>query len=119
MFSVIEVAAPRTDGRLRLSTRRGKQFNSMVQKNRDPLNGAVREDVLLSQADADQLGIANGDPIVLRSEAGIMRGRCRIAPIAPGNAQVHWPEGNVLVKRGVCDPECGIPDFNAWVTIEK
>jgi molybdopterin-dependent oxidoreductase alpha subunit len=117
-FSVIEIAAPRTDGRLRLSTRRGKQFNSMVQNRRDPLNGAVREDVLLSQADADRLGIANGDPIVLRGEAGAMNGRCRIAPIAPGNVQVHWPEGNVLVKRGVCDPECGIPDFNAWVTIE-
>ncbi|MFN0086783.1 MAG: FdhF/YdeP family oxidoreductase [Blastocatellia bacterium] len=118
-FSRIEIPAPGADGRLRLSTRRGKQFNSMVQSRRDPLNGAVRDDVLISQADADRLALANGDAIVLRGEAGSLRGRCHIAPIAPGNVQVHWPEGNVLIRRGVCDPECGIPDFNAWVTIEK
>jgi hypothetical protein len=48
-----------------------------------------------------------------------LRGCCRIAPIAHGNIQVHWPEGNVLVKRGVRDPECGIPDFNALVEVRR
>src|ERR1041384_5425665 len=32
-------------GRFALSTRRGKQFNSMVHRDRDPLNGALRDDV--------------------------------------------------------------------------
>ena len=117
-FSLLVVDAPARDGRLRLSTRRGKQFNSMVQNARDPLNGALRDDVFLSREDAERLGLADGAPLLVRGEAGSMRGRCRIVPIAPGNVQVHWPEGNALVRRGICDPECGIPDFNAWVTIE-
>ena len=118
-FSVIEIAAVGVNGKLRLSTRRGKQFNSMVQQDRDPLNGARRDDVLLSAADAERLGLRDGDAILLRNEIGELRGHCRIAPLAPGNVQVHWPEGNVLLRRGVCDPECGIPDYNATVEIAR
>lgn len=118
-FSVIEIEAATADGRLRLSTRRGKQFNSIVHQQRDPLNGARREDVLMSATDAQNLGLADGDAIILRNEIGELRGRCRIAVIAPGNVQAHWPEGNVLIRRGVCDPECGIPDYNATVIIER
>ncbi|MGH9800998.1 MAG: molybdopterin dinucleotide binding domain-containing protein, partial [Blastocatellia bacterium] len=116
-FSVIEIKPADDDGKLRLSTRRGKQFNSMIQNQRDPLNGAWREDVLMNEADAARRGIADGDSIIVRGEVGQLQGRCRFAPIAPGNVQVHWPEGNALVKRGVCDPECGIPDYNATVEI--
>ncbi|MBL8191331.1 MAG: FdhF/YdeP family oxidoreductase [Acidobacteria bacterium] len=118
-FSIIEIQTKSEDGKLRLSTRRGKQFNSMIQNRRDPLNGARREDVLMNETDATRLGIAEGDSILVRSEVGELRGRCHFAPIAPGNVQVHWPEGNVLVKRGVCDPECGIPDYSALVEIEQ
>jgi len=118
-FSIIEIQTKSNDGKLRLSTRRGKQFNSMIQNRRDPLNGARREDVLINETDAARLGIAEGDAILVRSEVGELRGRCHFAPIAPGNVQVHWPEGNVLVKRGVCDPECGIPDYNSLVEIER
>jgi anaerobic selenocysteine-containing dehydrogenase len=101
----------------RLTTRRGKQFNTIVHSERDPLNGARRDDVLISKADAAMLGLANGDPVVVRSSVGEMRGRCMIAPITPGNVEVHWPEGNVLIQRGVRDEECGIPDFNATVEV--
>lgn len=118
-FSAIELAAKTPAGQFRLSTRRGKQFNSMVQHDRDPLNGAHREDVLMNADDAQRLGWQEGAVIRLHNEIGEWRGRCRFAPIAPGNVQVHWPEGNVLLKRGVCDPECGIPDFNATVEIER
>lgn len=116
-FSMIQIEEPMSDGKLRLSTRRGKQFNSIVHRNRDPLNGARRDDVLMNEEDARRLGLADGDAVIVRGEVGEMRGRCRFAAIAPGNVQVHWPEGNVLVKRGVCDPECGIPDFNALVEV--
>jgi molybdopterin-dependent oxidoreductase alpha subunit len=118
-FSTIEIAHTTKDGRLRLSTRRGKQFNSIVHQQRDPLNGSQRDDILISQADAQRLGLKDGDAIVIRSESGQLQGTCRIAPITPGNVQAHWPEGNVLIKRGVCDPECGIPDFNALVEISR
>jgi molybdopterin-dependent oxidoreductase alpha subunit len=118
-FSAIKIEPPASDGRLRLSTRRGKQFNSIIHKDRDPLNDARRNDVLMNEADAERLGLRDGDAIIVRGEAGELRGHCRIAPIAAGNAQAHWPEGNVLVRRGVCDPECGIPDYNSMVEIER
>jgi molybdopterin-dependent oxidoreductase alpha subunit len=118
-FSVIEIEAPTHDGKLRLSTRRGKQFNSIVHRDRDPLNGARRDDILMNESDARRLGLRDNDPILVRSEVGELRGRCRISPIAAGNVQAHWPEGNVLVKRGVADPECGIPDYNATVDVQR
>lgn len=118
-FSVIKVETEVATSKLRLSTRRGKQFNSMVHKNRDPLTGARREDVLMSKEDAGRIGVLDGEEVLLTSTAGKLRGRCKIAPIAPGNLQVHWPEGNVLIERGVSDPECGMPDFNTEVEIER
>jgi anaerobic selenocysteine-containing dehydrogenase len=63
--------------------------------------------------------IADGDAVLLISSAGQMHGRARISPIATGNLQVHWPEGNVLIERGVSDPECGIPDYNTLVEIKR
>jgi predicted molibdopterin-dependent oxidoreductase YjgC len=118
-FSVIEIDSTANDGKLRLSTRRGKQFNSIVHRDRDPLNGARRDDVLMNEEDALKLGLRDGAAVIVRSDAGALRGHCRIAPIAAGNVQVHWPEGNALIKRGVSDPECGVPDYNATVEIER
>lgn len=118
-FSVIKIEQEAPSPKLRLSTRRGKQFNSMVHRSLDPLTGARREDVLMSKQDAERIGVADDDRVLLTSTVGQMRGRCLIAPIAPGNVQVHWPEGNVLIERGVSDPECGIPDFNTEVAIER
>jgi predicted molibdopterin-dependent oxidoreductase YjgC len=43
-------------GKFYLSTRRGEQFNSMVQRAFDPLTGASRNDVFISQEDAIRLG---------------------------------------------------------------
>ncbi len=106
------------DGKFRLSTRRGKQFNSMVHRAIDPLTGARRDDVLMNDSDAKRLGLVDGDAVTLTSSIGSLKGRCRIAPISAGNVQVHWPEGNVLIERGVTDPECGIPDYNTVVNIE-
>jgi molybdopterin-dependent oxidoreductase alpha subunit len=109
------VEAP--EGRLRLTTRRGKQFNSMVQERKDALTGAAREAVLISAADAAGLGVADGDRVVLRSGSGELAGTVLIAPVKPGNVQVHWPEGNVLIDRRTRSPESGIPDYNAWVEV--
>jgi len=118
-FSFIRVNEEHATTKLKLSTRRGKQFNSMVHRDRDPLTGARRDDVLMSKEDASRIGVADGDEVVLTSSIGKMKARCLIAPIAPGNVQVHWPEGNVLIERGRFDSECGIPDFNTEVEIER
>jgi molybdopterin-dependent oxidoreductase alpha subunit len=117
-FAELELPAPEPeDGRLRLSTRRGKQFNSMVQERGDALTGAARESVLISAADAERLGLEDGAQVVVRSDHGELRGRILIAPIAAGNVQLHWPEGNALIGPGR-SPEAGIPDYNARVSIE-
>ncbi|MCL5998439.1 MAG: FdhF/YdeP family oxidoreductase [Chloroflexi bacterium] len=100
-----------------LSTRRGKQFNSMVQGARDPLNGAKREDVFMSAEDAQSLSVREGDWVLLRSGSGELRGRVKLVPIKPRNIQVHWPEGNVLLRRDTYDPACGVPDYNALVQV--
>jgi predicted molibdopterin-dependent oxidoreductase YjgC len=109
----------RREGSFFVSTRRGKQFNSMVQRERDPLTGARREDVFISEEDARRLGIASGDPIRLVSRAGAYVGRARLDAIKPGNLEVHWPEGNVLLCRDEVDPASHEPDYNATVTVEK
>jgi predicted molibdopterin-dependent oxidoreductase YjgC len=58
------------EGRFILSTRRGKQFNSIVWGEHDALTGAKRDEVFISQRDADRLGLKEGDPVLLRSESG-------------------------------------------------
>ena len=105
-------------GRFSVATRRGKQFNSMVQERKDAITGAVREAVLMSQTDAQQLGLKDGDAVILKNDLGELRGRVYIAPIKPGNLQVHWPEGNVLLDRSKRSKE-GVPDYNTLVHLEK
>lgn len=105
------------EGRFHLSTRRGKQFNSMVQAQRDPLTGAFRDHVFMSEADARRLGLTDGDPVTLRSDVGEFRGRCRVSAMKERNLQVFWPEANPLIRRDVVEPRCGIPDFNAVVEV--
>jgi molybdopterin-dependent oxidoreductase alpha subunit len=102
----------------RLSTRRGKQFNSMIQRDVDPLTGAGRDDVLISPDDLTRLGLADGDQVELRSSSGSFRGRLKAAPMRPGNLEVHWPEGNTLLSPNAIDPESMEPDYNATVTLE-
>jgi molybdopterin-dependent oxidoreductase alpha subunit len=118
------VRPPSTDlppGHFLVSTRRGRQFNSMVQAEVDPLNGAHRDAVLMDGDDARQLGLEEGDPIVLRSPVGTYNGRVRLARLARSSLQVHWPEGNVLIESGPDHREPGskTPDYNAVVTVEK
>jgi molybdopterin-dependent oxidoreductase alpha subunit len=105
-------------GRFFVSTRRGKQFNSMVQRDIDPLTGADRDEILVGDADLARLGLAAGARVTLRSPSGAFTGRLRLAPIRDGNLEVHWPEGNVLLAGAAHDPESLEPDYNTAVTIE-
>jgi molybdopterin-dependent oxidoreductase alpha subunit len=108
-----------TEGRVYVSTRRGKQFNSMVQHRVDPLTGAARDDVLISAEDAARLRIANGDRVRLTSAVGRFEGRARIDAIKAGNVEVHWPEGNGLLSREEIDAASKEPDYNAVVQVER
>ena len=90
----------------------------MVQADKDGLTGALREHVLLSAHDADRLGLRDGSPVLVRSDHGQLRGVARVGPIRAGDVQVHWPEGNVLLARGVRSPESAVPDYNARVRVD-
>jgi predicted molibdopterin-dependent oxidoreductase YjgC len=117
-FSLVEPHDPRPpEGRLLLSTRRGKQFNSMVVADRDPLTGAGRDALFLSALDAGRLGVADGVPVVVRSEAGEVAARVRIAPLRPGNVQMFFPECNALIRAGVRDEPSRVPDYSAVVEV--
>jgi molybdopterin-dependent oxidoreductase alpha subunit len=107
------------EGRFVVTTRRGKQFNSMVHELEDALTGAAREAVMISPADARRLGLANGDRVVLRNDLAEYHGRALIAPVQPGNLEIHWPEGEVLIDSRRRSPLSGIPDYNAIVSIER
>jgi molybdopterin-dependent oxidoreductase alpha subunit len=105
-------------GAFHLSTRRGKQFNSIIQAEVDGLTGAARDHVLISAEDVARLGLAENQRIRVVNEHGSFVGRVRTAAITPGNLQMHWPEANVLIAAGPVDPAALVPDYNAVVTIE-
>jgi molybdopterin-dependent oxidoreductase alpha subunit len=116
-FSAIELPEKQiADGRFLLSTRRGKQFNSMVLDDTDPLNGARRDHVLMAREDAERLGLRAGDAVLLRNARGEFRGRVRIDRIKPGCLQGYWPELNGLIAAGCLDAS-GVPDYNADVEV--
>jgi len=106
-------------GSFLLATRRGKQFNSMIQRDHDPLTGADRDHIFMSPWDAERLGLSEDDPILLRSEAGTFRGRVFIDEVTEGTLQGHWPEVNPLISAGITEPSGGVPDYNARVTVER
>ena len=102
-----------------MSTRRGKQFNSLIYAEVDPLTGAARDAVFMNPEDAADLRLANDDRILLENQVGRMEGREFFAPIARGNLQIHWPEGNVLIPHGIVDKGGGVPDYNTRVRVKK
>lgn len=102
-----------------LSTRRGKQFNTIIHREIDPLTGAPRDAVFMHPEDAAELHLARGDRVALSNEVGRFEGHVFPVILARGNLQVHWPEGNVLIRRGVVDGVGGVPDYNAMVRVER
>jgi anaerobic selenocysteine-containing dehydrogenase len=109
------------DGQFVVTTRRGKQFNSIVHGALDPLTGAARDAVFIDAGDATALGLDDGDPVRLRSEVGVLDGYLRVVRLPPRSLQVHWPEGNALIPAGPRHREPGskVPAYEAVVTIER
>ena len=107
------------EGKFYLTTRRGKQFNSMTFGKTDRLMGTDRRDIIfIASEDAEKLNLENGTSINVRSETGAMKAIIHLAPVKSGTLQAYWPEANVLISRRA-DPVSGEPDYNAEVWIEK
>ncbi len=109
----------KAEGLFYVTTRRGKQFNSMIYSDHDPFNQAERYDVLMNEEDGKKYGIGQGEAIVVYNKHGLFHGKARFVEIKPGNIQVHWPEGNVLIPKGVYEQYAGIPEYNTAVIVEK
>jgi molybdopterin-dependent oxidoreductase alpha subunit len=105
------------EGHFVLSTRRGKQFNTMVWNDVDPLTGARRDALFVAAGDATALGVAEGAAVLVRSQFGEMHARVHVAPIRPGNVQAFFPEANPLLAPARRDPISGVPDYNAVVEV--
>jgi molybdopterin-dependent oxidoreductase alpha subunit len=121
-FRVVEIPQLRKNrpaGLFEVSTRRGKQFNTLIYAEIDPLTGAARDAIFISPDDASSLHLKQDDRIALVNELGRYEGRVFIAAIAPGNLQVMWPEGNIIIRRGAVDTMGGVPDYNCQIRIEK
>jgi predicted molibdopterin-dependent oxidoreductase YjgC len=120
LFSVVDI--PRIDvpaGRFLLTLRRGKQFNSMTHGRRDPLTrGSERTALLLDERDMVELGLSDGERIVVESEHGRMDATARSGPCRRRHVQGFWPEGNVLIGRKY-DPVSGEPDYATTVDIRS
>ncbi|RNA67929.1 FdhF/YdeP family oxidoreductase [Alteribacter keqinensis] len=107
------------EGHFYVTTRRGKQFNSMIYSEKDPNNNAGRYDILLHAKDCEELGIKEGEAIVAYNKYGVYHGRAKVDDTKQGNIQVYWPEGNVLIPKGVYEQYAGIPEYNTAVVVEK
>lgn len=118
-FSVLDVSPPAIpEGSFFVGTRRGKQFNSMVFAERDPLTGAPRDAVYIDADDARTLGAVDGSRLRLVSATGEFVGRAVVVRLPTRSLQVHWPEGNVLIGADLSPDASRIPDYNAVVTVE-
>ena len=121
-FTVLEPdLAPRAPGTFTVATRRGKQFNSMIHAEIDPLTGAGRDAVYIDHLDAAELGLGEGAAVRLESATGTYDGTLHCTDLARGSLQVHWPEGNVLLPAGPDhrEPKSQVPDYNATVRISS
>jgi len=107
------------EGHFYVTTRRGKQFNSMIYGEKDPFTNADRYDILMNEIDCKELDISEGEAIVAYNKAGSFTGRAKFSNVKEGNIAVFWPEGNPLFAESVYETYAGIPEYNATCIVEK
>ena len=83
----------------------------MVFGDKDMLNDESRDAVVLSEEDMEKLGLRPGDPVKVSSASGELKGRARHGNLRKGTVMLCWPEANVLIRAGDCEPRCGIPAY--------
>lgn len=115
-FSTVSAADVRAlDDRFVLSTRRGKQFNSMAFVDRDNLAGAQIDHVIISEHELSKRGWSTGMSVRVRSNHGSIKGRLATGNIRDGMAMVYWPASNALIDFRATEPHSGMPAFRETV----
>ena len=76
-------------------------------------------EILMNPEDAADHHFTQNEKVRLISKTGVFEGHILLASIARGNLQVHFPEGNVLIPRGIVDAGGGVPDYNTEVRVEN
>ncbi|MCO8123736.1 FdhF/YdeP family oxidoreductase [Stieleria sp. TO1_6] len=106
------------DNELRLMTVRSEgQFNTVVYEEQDLYRNQDRRDVILMHPDdLHRFGLANDQPVTVKSETGALHGILARSfdSIRCGNALMYYPEANVLVARHA-DPQSKTPAFKGVV----
>jgi anaerobic selenocysteine-containing dehydrogenase len=119
-FSLVKL--PRIDvpvGKFLLTSRRGKQFNSITYGQHDPLTQSPsRSTVLVDERDLASLGLRSGDPVWVKSDYGQLAAHAKAGPCQHHHVQAFWPECNVLIRPNY-DAQSGEPDYNTPVSIER
>ncbi len=96
-----------------MTVRSEGQFNSVVYDEEDLYRGNTRRDVvMISAADAERLGVIEGDRVQVGSEIGVMASHIAIVDIADGSAAMYYPEANAIVPRRI-DPKSHTPAFKS------
>ena len=86
---------------------------------RDPLPGASRAALFMSEEDVRELGLRDGAAVRVSSDVGEVRARVHVAPIRPRNVQMFFPEANPLIAAGHRDDVALVPDYNAVVEVRR
>lgn len=104
----------RREGEFRLMTLRSEgQFNTVVYEEEDLYRGNTRRDVvMMNGGDAARLGLTDGSPVRVRTEAGQMSVLVAVSELPPGNLAMYYPEANVLVPR-ILDERSRTPAFKS------
>jgi anaerobic selenocysteine-containing dehydrogenase len=103
-------------GAFRLTTIRSEgQFNTVVYEEEDLYRGNTRRDVvMMARADAQRLGVDEGDRVTVQTETGSLPASVALVDIRPGNLAMYYPEANALVPRRI-DAASGTPAFKSVV----
>jgi molybdopterin-dependent oxidoreductase alpha subunit len=99
---------------LTLATVRSEgQFNTMIYEERDSYRfNAPRDAVMLNREDIAAFGLAEGQRVTLRSDAGTMAATVMGFDLPRGSALAYYPEANVLTGTAV-DPRSRTPAFKS------
>jgi molybdopterin-dependent oxidoreductase alpha subunit len=116
-FQTSTLPAPVTSSEypfLMASIRSEGQFNSIIYEESDSYRGTdTRWSVLMNQDDINDLGIAAGDCVDIRSPQGEMKAvKVFVFDLPRGNVMAYYPEANVLIATAH-DPRSKTPAFKS------